>query len=275
MRLQPRSADRSARHAHARGFAVVLALASVLTGCAGPGAALRQGSADARSIRVTQEGFRGTAGERIAVTRFAPRRVRTPVPVVLAPGFMRSRAHLEGLARTLAGLGIEVLTLDPVNARPWGGRPVQDALDMIAAARRTGTRAAVYGGFSAGGLAALIAGRLDPGTRGVLGLDLVDDRGLGARLAPGLDRPLIGLAGEPAGCNAYGNGVWVIAAAPQGRLTRIPGASHCDFEAPTDRLCETLCTGTDAGAAARRAAIVAAAAAALSDLLGLKTQVRK
>lgn len=249
----------------------VLAVTWVLGGCAGPGTLARQGDAGPRSPAVTLDAFPSGTGCTVLATRFTPRRARTAVPVVLAPGFMRSRDHLSGLARQLAGLGIPVVTLDPCNGRPWGGRPVQDALDMIRAARRTGARAAVYGGFSAGGLKALIAGRLDPAARGVLTLDLVDHQGLGAGLAPGFDRPLRALAGEPAGCNAQGNGVRVIASAPRGRLTPIPGASHCDFESPTDWLCEALCDSTDSGSAARRRSIASVASAAASDLVGLET----
>ncbi len=247
----------------------VLAVTWVLGGCAGPATLARPDGADARSPTVTQESFPSGTGCTVLTTRFTPQRARTRVPVVLAPGFMRSRDHLAGLARRLAGLGIPVVTLDPCNGRPWGGRPVQDALDMIRAARRTGAPAAVYGGFSAGGLRALIAGRLDPAARGVLALDLVDHQGLGAGLAPGFDRPLQALAGEPTGCNARGNGVRVIASAPRGRLTPVPGASHCDFESPTDWLCEALCDGIDSGSAARRRSIAAAASAAASDLVGL------
>ncbi|WP_216644830.1 alpha/beta hydrolase [Candidatus Thiodictyon syntrophicum] len=221
-----------------------------------------------RGITVGRGSIQSDTGCPIDTTRFEPRRPRTAVPVILAPGFLRDRRHLSGLARALADQGIPAVTLSQCS-RPWDGAPVRNALAMIAVARRLGARQVVYGGFSAGALAALIAGRLDPHTRGALALDLVDQAGLGVGMARALDRPLLGLAGDPAACNAHNNGLKVFAASPGGRVARIRGAGHCDFESPTDWLCRAVCSDGDRGSAARRAAIIAAAVAAVADLVGL------
>jgi hypothetical protein len=210
-----------------------------------------------------------STGCRIDLTRFQPRKPRTEVPVILAHGFLRDQRRLEGLARSLAAQGIPAVTLSLCNSRPWDGRHVQNGRDMMDLARHLGATEVLYGGFSAGALAALVAGRLDPKARGVLTLDLVDRGGIGAGMARGLDKPLIGLTGEPAACNARGNGLSVFAAHPSARVIPVRGASHCDFESPTDWLCEAICAPGAPGTETRRREIVERFVAAAADLLGL------
>ncbi len=166
--------------------------------------------------------------------------------VVLAHGFLRSQTQMKGLATSLAASGTRVATLDFCNASPWDGRHAQNGLDMVALARHLDARRVVYAGFSAGGLAAVIAGRADPKGIGIVTLDLVETQGLGVRAAKGLDKPLLALAGEPTNCNALDNGRAVFAATDWARVQRIKGAGHCDFESPTDGLCELVCTDPDA-----------------------------
>lgn len=202
------------------------------------------------------------------------RSARAPVLVVLAHGFLRSQARMRGLAQAIAAAGLPVATLDLCNMRPWAGRHQQNGLDMIALARHLqadvddGER--IYAGFSAGGLAALVAARQDRQALGVVTLDLVDAQGLGERAARQLQRPLLGLAGAPTNCNARGNAEALFAEHEQARLLRIPQAGHCDFEAPTDALCEWLCTDPAAGAAPEkarlRAWVVRQAVAAITAL---------
>jgi hypothetical protein len=263
------------------GLLAALALTFALVGCPGmgrrasgtllpPKAASPLAAPGTANGLVIQAGILQSAtGCRIETRRFAPRQPRTQTPVILAHGFLRDQRRLEGLAIALAERGIPAVTLNLCNSRPWDGRHVQNGRDMIAVARDLGARQVVYAGFSAGGLAALVAGRLDPTAVGVLALDLVDTQGLGVGMARALDKPLIGLAGEPAGCNAGNNGRAVFAVSPKARLIPVAGASHCDFESPTDWLCETVCTGVDAGSPARRQVIIEQSVAAVSDLLGL------
>ncbi|MEA3642066.1 MAG: alpha/beta hydrolase, partial [Lamprobacter sp.] len=179
---------------------------------------------------------------------------QTSTLVILAHGFLRSQQRMVGLAEAIAAEGVPVATLDFCNMRFWDGRHQQNGLDMIALARHLGAGAdVIYAGFSAGALAALVAARNDPNALGAVTLDLVDAQGIGQQAARNLNKPLIGLAGESTNCNAYDNARELFSATDQARLMRIPGAGHCDFEAPTDALCELLCTDPDQADAKRTA----------------------
>ncbi|WP_295886013.1 alpha/beta hydrolase [uncultured Thiohalocapsa sp.] len=182
--------------------------------------------------------------------------------VILAHGFLRSQARMQGLAGAMAADGMQVATLDFCNQKPWAGRHVQNGRDMVALARHLGAERVVYAGFSAGGLAALLAGRADPRTVGIVTLDLVETGGLGVGAARQLDKPLLALAGEPTNCNALDNGRAVLRATDRARVQRIAGAGHCDFEAPTDGLCELVCADPDGAERTHRAQVIAGATAA-------------
>lgn len=194
--------------------------------------------------------------------------------VVIGHGFLRSQARMQGLAEAVAQTGAVAVTLDYCNMRPWDGQHRQNGRDMVAVANTVGgalgTKTVVYTGFSAGGLAALMAARRDPHAIGVLTLDLVETGGLGVSAASQLDKPLIGLAGEPTNCNAQGNAAAVFRASLGATQYRIPGASHCDFESPTDRLCELVCADptptSEADADALRRQIIGQASAAIQRL---------
>ncbi len=186
--------------------------------------------------------------------------------VILGHGFLRSQDQMVGLATVLAASGVRVATLDYCHSRLWRGGHVQNGLDMVRLARELTADTVVYAGFSAGGLAALIAADHDPQAVGVLTLDLVDSQDLGRQAAQRLQVPLIGLTGEPTNCNAYGNGEPIFAIARQAQLTKIDGAGHCIFETPTDSLCEFLCTQPEPTQRAnQQAAMLAKAVAALSQ----------
>ncbi len=187
--------------------------------------------------------------------------------VILAHGFLRSQQRLSDLAARLAKDGVPVATLDFCNQKSWAGRHVQNAQDMQALARHLGAERVIYAGFSAGGLAALLAARADPKALGVVTLDLVDTQGLGVRAARGLDKPLLALAGEPTNCNAQGNAEAVYAAAGRARVRHIAGAGHCDFESPTDTFCELVCTDPDGPRRSHRRQIIADATEAVCTLL--------
>lgn len=187
--------------------------------------------------------------------------------VILAHGFLRSQQRMQGLAAAMAAAGMQVATLDFCNQKPWAGRHVQNGRDMAALARHLGAQRVVYAGFSAGGLAAVLAGGSDPQAVGVLTLDLVETQGLGVGAARSLDKPLLGLAGEPTNCNALDNGRAVFAASARAQVQRIEGAGHCDFEAPTDGLCELVCADPDGPEQAQRARIISRAVAAAGALL--------
>jgi pimeloyl-ACP methyl ester carboxylesterase len=101
-------------------------------------------------------------------------------------------------------------------------------------------------GFSAGGLAALLACG-SPGVVGYIGLDPFDrPSGIGRDFAASLAVPAALLRAPPSACNAFS------IAAPWARsFARIEtdrlfeGATHCDFEAPSDFLCRLACGAPD------------------------------
>ena len=115
-------------------------------------------------------------------------------------------------------------------------------------------------GTSAGGLATLIASKALPGIAGWVGLDPVDRTGSGLYAASKLEAPAIVLLADDSACNLFGSGRSLARAVPRlVRSTRIRGASHCDFEGPTNRTCTVICGESTAEkrAEAREAAVAA------------------
>jgi dienelactone hydrolase len=247
-------------------FALVLLFGAVLVGCYP--LAVRDGEAPAGASASSLTGAVTSAtGCRLDYRLYRPSVAETDGLVVLAHGFLRGKERMHGLARALAAAGMPTVTLDLCNQRPWDGGHYRNGLDMVAIARALEAPRVLYAGFSAGGLAALVAARQDPSAVGVLALDLVEDRKLGERTARGLDKPLIGLMGEPSACNAEGNGVAVIAASPLGRVESVPGAGHCEFESPTDWLCRLVCPSAGRYPDLLRKRIITASVSAARDLL--------
>ncbi len=248
-----------------------LVLALVLAACSDQ--AVRDGAgvgvAPSHRWSVVSGSFRSATGCRVEHRLFRPERPRTDVLVVLAHGFLRDQFHMEGLARQLAASGVPVATLSFCNSRLWDGGHVRNGLDMRRLADRLAARRVLYAGFSAGALSALLAARQDPRAIGVLTLDLVDDRGLGARTALGLEVPLVAIQGDPSSCNAWNNGAGVYAVSPEVQSIPVEGANHCDFESPSDWLCESLCARGNTGGGIRRQEIIEVSAAAVERLLGL------
>jgi pimeloyl-ACP methyl ester carboxylesterase len=247
-------------------FTAVLIACLSLSGCFGGGAA-RDGPGDGSvaSARIEYGILAAKAGSPLRYALYHIPHARRGDLVVLGHGFLRGKERMANLARALAANGVAVATLDFRGARPWNADPIRNGLDMIRVANALGAHRVVYAGFSAGALAALIAGRNDPRARGVVALDLVDARGLGERMSAGLDRPLIALVGEPSACNAHNNGLAVFAASRHATVEHFAGADHCDFESPTDWLCRLLCQ--QAPGASRRADIVRETVTAVRVLL--------
>jgi dienelactone hydrolase len=161
-------------------------------------------------------------------------------------------------ARVLAAAGVTAL----VPQLPWRADPARnaDALREIAAQWRAGAPApgverVVLVGFSAGGLAALLAARDDSPFAGIVLLDPHDPRaGPGLTAAPAVRAPVTMLIGAPSSCNGNARAArWPNALPRPVSVRQFPQATHCDFEAPTDLLCRLLCGGRDE----RRAATIA------------------
>ncbi len=169
--------------------------------------------------------------------------------VVLAHGFLRSRATMAGHADALARMGALVIVPDLpswTDSRENGRALVELVAQVRAGAFGAPTERVVLVGFSAGGLAALLAAA-SPGVVGYVGLDAFDrPGGVGLDAARTLRTPALLLRGPSSFCNAYDIAApWsaVLPALVEERT--IAGASHCDFEAPTDRWCTLLCGATD------------------------------
>jgi pimeloyl-ACP methyl ester carboxylesterase len=178
--------------------------------------------------------------------------------VILAHGFTRSRETMAGHAAAISRAGQWAVVPDlpyEVDSRD-NARALRD---LIAALR--GGRAGeplerfVLVGFSAGGLAAILAADC-PGVIGYVGLDPFDrPGGVGREAARRLQIPAWLLRGPSSRCNAYAIAEPWVEALPNLVVDRVlPEASHCDFEDPTDRLCEFVCGRADA---ARQAAVQA------------------
>ena len=233
------------------------ALAATLGGCLGAGAdpgALPEPRPALDDYRLERAGARSLAGCRYDYRVYEPA-AEPAAAVILGHGFLRSQDRQVGLARALANAGHRVVTLDFCNMRPWNGHHERNAADMRRLAKTHGLPGrTVYAGFSAGALAALLAGADDPDALGIVALDLVDQGGLGLAAAARARAPLVGLAGPPAACNADGNGLAAFArrpdpvapGGPDRSVDVVPGATHCDFEAPTNWLCELACGASPA-----------------------------
>ena len=174
---------------------------------------------------------------------------------ILSHGFTRSRGTLAGHAQALADAGVLVLTPDlpctfdfHCNAR---------ALAALVASLRAGgsfgapVERVVLVGFSAGGLSSLLAADT-PGVVGFVGLDPFDrslsgeEPRLGLAAAGLLRTEVLLLRAPPSRCNADAVAApWGAALAALWRDELIEGASHCDFESPTDWMCRLACGDAD------------------------------
>lgn len=174
---------------------------------------------------------------------------------ILSHGFTRSRTTLGGHAAMLAAAGVVAITPD-LPATFDFRRNAQGLAELVALVRRGGTFGApvadvVLVGFSAGALSSLLAAAT-PGVVGFVGLDpfdkvAADGHGaLGLDFAPSLRTEAVLLRAPPSRCNARAVAAPWARALPALRSDRVlDGASHCDFESPTDWMCTLACGATD------------------------------
>ena len=174
---------------------------------------------------------------------------------ILSHGFTRSRRTLAGHAQALSDFG--VLVLMPDLPCTFDFRCNARALSALVSSLRAGgtfgaaVERVMLVGFSAGGLSSLLAADT-PGVVGFIGLDPFDrtmpgeDERLGLAAAGRLRTEALLLRAPPSRCNAEA------VAAPWGtvlpalwRDELIAGASHCDFESPTDWMCRLACGDAD------------------------------
>ncbi|MBW2529035.1 MAG: alpha/beta hydrolase [Deltaproteobacteria bacterium] len=202
----------------------------------------------------------GVAGE-MAYTLFVPAGAPGAPLVVLGHGFNRARQNMAEMAAHMASHGVRVVTPDLCHASIADTDHRQNGVEQVAlAAALTQGAPVIHAGYSAGGLAAILATAQDSTAVALLALDAVDDDGLAVAAAPTISVPTLGIEGEPSSCNKQNNGgTSVTKLVPGGAATVAVGATHCDFEGPTGILCTGLCGGE--GQAGQRQLIRAMATA--------------
>ena len=156
-------------------------------------------------------------GCEVVYTYFRPEMLSKDALVIIGHGFMRSKKRMVRLARHLASWGLSVANVEFCNSKLWAGNHDLNGADMIAVARKLNAARVLYTGFSAGGLAALAAAGNDNKAIALFGLDMVDHRGLGQKIASELAVPFYGLMAAPSICNADRNGLPGYSAASQAR----------------------------------------------------------
>jgi dienelactone hydrolase len=238
-----------------------------LSGCAGM--AQEAGPLGAGAEVTVEAGSVASAtGCRLDYDLYRPAQRRYQGLVVVAHGFLRSKARMADLSRALAAAGMIAAAVDFCNARPWDGAHWRNGLDLWRVGRSLSDGPVLYVGFSAGVLAALVAARHDRHAVAVIALDPVEHQDLGAHMAGWLDLPLLGLTGDASPCNAGGSGRRLLAAGRQVRVEQVEGAGHCDFESPSDGLCEALCGQPPGGHPTLRRQILERTVRAAAELLG-------
>jgi dienelactone hydrolase len=222
------------------GLAARLSLIALLSWVA---AAAAQGL----SFSVTTEATE-LAGHAVRVDIYRPVAGATDGWAIVAHGFTRSRARHRDLGRALAAAGITAVIPDlPHVLDHWGnGEAVVELAHQLESGEfglpPVPRSRLVLIGTSAGGLATVLAAAKLPGLGGWIGLDPVDRTGTGVRAASQLTSPAVVLLAEPSSCNLYGSGRSIAEAVPGLlRSVLLRGASHCDFEGPSNRLCRVVC----------------------------------
>lgn len=180
--------------------------------------------------------------------------------VVIAHGFMRKGTFMSGWADAIAREGTSAVTVDMCASLQPEGRAADNGIDLVALRGALRADRVVYIGVSAGGLAALVAASIDTeATRGVLLLDPVDTgapllstTGNAKSAASQVRAPVAALISKPQVCNAWRNIDPALEELAQATIIRVDGASHCDFEWPTDAFCRVACVSTSGGERRRR-----------------------
>src|SRR5262245_15835017 len=167
---------------------------------------------------------------------------------VLAHGFSRDRSRDRDLGLDLARAGVVAIAPDLPNIVDYWGNG-DAVLDIVRDLEHgafglppTPRSRIVLIGTSAGAVATVIAASKLPGLGGWIGLDPVDRSGTATSSAARLTAPAVVLLGEPSVCNLFGSGKSIALAVPTlVRSQHVRGASHCDFEGPTNNFCRTVC----------------------------------
>jgi dienelactone hydrolase len=191
----------------------------------------------------------------VAVDVYKPIGPHTGAAILTHGGF-RSRKTMADHALALAASG--VLTLAPNMPCTFdhrcNARAIAELVNLLRGTNTFGktTQRVMLVGFSAGALSSLLAADT-PGVVGFVGLDAYDHllpnhpERLGVVAARRLTLETLLLRAPASSCNAQSVAAsWRLEFKALWRDELISGASHCDFEAPTDWLCRLVCGDTDA-----------------------------
>jgi dienelactone hydrolase len=216
--------------------------------------ACRAGAADRPVHEGPETQVLSINGQSVAVDVYSPTGSQTGA-AVLIHGFTRSRKTMAEHAQALASRGVLVLTPDVPCTFDFhcNARAIAELVRTLRETETFGPRAqrVMLVGFSAGGLSSLLAANT-PGVVGLVALDPFDRRmpneseSLGLAAAKQLNTETWIIRAPASSCNAQS------VAAPWGSALRalwrdevMAGASHCDFEAPTDWICRLACGAAD------------------------------
>ena len=210
-------------------------------------------------------------GKEVNVDFYLPQQAAEAPVVAVAHGFTRSRLNMAGWGSLLASNGfiVAVPDLPSLGVHARNGRALRELIQRVndreffSAPKPNGAGALM--GFSAGGLASLLAASSNTTVRCWIGLDPVDIRRRGAKAAGALKIPCLVLQAEKSVWNARGNSKQIVDNLPGPFLAfRVKGAVHVDGENPTDGFAELTCGKSDP---ARREVFERASVAALRAVL--------
>ena len=221
-------------------------------------------------------------GCEISYSIYRPAGVSNPPVVVLGHGFARGPDTMTGWADHLATWGITVLLPSLCHYNVFAGVDHElNGKNMMELADYYGSEETIYAGHSAGGLAAIIAASIDTNSLGVLGLDATDTENvpgvpdfIGQNYASGIDCVGFSIMGEPSSCNSDGNGLTLFEMMNESYVIKVDDADHCDFESPTDAICEISCENTETNMSDEeiRSIIFTLGTSAIMSLSGLSSE---
>ena len=210
---------------------------------------------------------------------YSPQGISDPVTVILGHGFARGPDVMSGWAEHLSSWGVEVLLPTLCHYNIFSGVDHEmNGYNMKELASLHGSSRVIYAGHSAGGLAAIIAASQDPNALGVVGLDTTDTEdipgipdNIGQGYASSITCPSFYLMGEPSTCNSSNNGLDLFRMIENYNAVKITSSDHCDFENPTDAVCEAGCENPTVlfGDGEIRPVIIALGTAAIISISGL------
>jgi dienelactone hydrolase len=174
---------------------------------------------------------------------------------ILTHGFTRSRTTMGEHAQVLAARGVLAITPDMPCTFDFrcNASAIASLVNLLRNTDTFGTSSqrVMLVGFSAGGLSSLLAADT-PGVVGFVGLDPFDrvlpneTERAGITASRRLNTEALILRAPASSCNAKAVAVpWGNELKALWRDELIAGASHCDFEAPSDWKCRLACGDTD------------------------------